>query len=40
MARDEYKEKQEEERALRWKKAQHTKEVYARGGERALMKAK
>jgi hypothetical protein len=40
MARDEYKEKREEERAQKRGKAQHAKEAYVRGGERALMKGK
>jgi hypothetical protein len=40
MAREEYKEKREEERAQKHEKAQHAKEVYAKGGERVLMKAK
>jgi hypothetical protein len=40
MAREEYKEKQEEERAWKHQKSQRAKEMYAKGGERALMKAK
>jgi hypothetical protein len=40
MTREEYKEKREEERALRHEKARRAKEVYARGGEKALMKGK
>jgi hypothetical protein len=40
MAREEYKEKREEERAQKHEKAQRAKEVYAKGGERVLMKAK
>jgi hypothetical protein len=40
MARDEYKEKREEERTRKWEKTQCAKEAYARGGERALMKGK
>jgi hypothetical protein len=40
IAREEYKEKREEERAQKHEKAQRAKEAYAKGGERALMKAK
>jgi hypothetical protein len=40
MACEEYKEKREEERAQKHKKARCAKEVYTRGGERALMKGK
>jgi hypothetical protein len=40
MAREEYKEKREEERARKREKARRVKEVYAKGGERALIKAK
>jgi stress-induced morphogen len=40
MAREEYKKKREEERAQKHEKAQRAKEVYAKGGERVLMKAK
>jgi hypothetical protein len=40
MARDGYKEKQEEERAQKWEKARRAKEVYSKGGGRALMKGK
>jgi hypothetical protein len=36
----EYKEKREEERAQKQEKALPTKESYARGGEKALMKGK
>jgi hypothetical protein len=38
MDREEYKKKQEEERAQRREKARREKEVYARGGEKALLK--
>jgi hypothetical protein len=40
VARKEYKEKREDERAERCEKARRVKEVYARGGEKALMKYK
>jgi hypothetical protein len=40
MDREEYKEKREEERAQKREKARHVKEVYSRGGEKALMKGK
>jgi hypothetical protein len=40
MDHEEYKEKQEEEMARKHEKARHAKEVYAKGGERALMKGK
>jgi hypothetical protein len=40
MDREEYKEKREEERAQKSEKARHAKEVFARGGEKALMKDK
>jgi hypothetical protein len=40
MARDEYKEKREEEMAWKREKARRVKEAYARGGEIALMKGK
>jgi hypothetical protein len=40
MAHEEYKEKREEERARKREKARCVKEAYAKGGERALMKAK
>jgi hypothetical protein len=39
MDHEEYKEKREE-RARKREKAQRAKEVYAKGGERALMKGK
>jgi hypothetical protein len=37
MAREEYKEKREEERAWKREKAQRAKEAYARGSERELI---
>jgi hypothetical protein len=40
MARDEYKEKREEERAQKREKARCVKEACAKGGERVLMKEK
>jgi hypothetical protein len=40
MAGEEYKEKWEEERVWKREKARCAKEAYAKGGERALMKAK
>jgi hypothetical protein len=40
MDREEYKEKQEEERARKHEKARRAKEVNAKGGERALIKGK
>jgi hypothetical protein len=40
MDREEYKEKREKERARKHEKARHVKEVYVKGGERALMKGK
>jgi hypothetical protein len=40
MAREEYKEKREEERAQKREKARRVMEVYVKGDERALMKAK
>jgi hypothetical protein len=40
MAHEEYNEKREEERAQKHEKARCVKEAYAKGGERALMKAK
>jgi hypothetical protein len=40
VAYEEYKEKREEERASKREKARRIKEAYAKGGERALMKAK
>jgi hypothetical protein len=40
MDREEYKEKREEEMSQKHEKARHTKEAYAKGGERALMKGK
>jgi hypothetical protein len=40
MAHEEYKEKREEERARKREKARRVNEVYAKGGERALIKAK
>jgi hypothetical protein len=40
MAREEYKERREEERARKCEKARRAKETYAKGGERELMKAK
>jgi hypothetical protein len=40
MDREEYKEKREEERAQKSEKARRAKEVFARGGEKALMKDK
>jgi hypothetical protein len=40
MDGDAYKEKQEDERARKREKARHVKEAYAKGGKRALMKAK
>jgi hypothetical protein len=40
MAREDYKEKWEEERAWKRKKARRVKEAYARGGVIALMKGK
>jgi hypothetical protein len=40
MDHEEYKEKREEERAWKCEKARRAKEVYARGGEKALMKGK
>jgi hypothetical protein len=40
MACEGYKEKREEERAWKREKARRTKEAYARGGEKALMKGK
>jgi hypothetical protein len=40
MDREEYKEKQEEERARKREKARCVKEVNAKGGERALIKGK
>jgi hypothetical protein len=40
MAHEEYKEKREEERARKHEKDRCAKEVYVRGGERALMKGK
>jgi hypothetical protein len=40
MAREEYKKKQEEERAQKWEKARRVKKVYERGGERVPMKGK
>jgi hypothetical protein len=40
MDHEEYKEKREEERARKREKARRAKEAYARGGEKALMKAK
>jgi hypothetical protein len=40
MAHEEYKDKREEERARKHKKARRAKEAYARGGEGALIKSK
>jgi sRNA-binding protein len=40
MDREEYKEKREEERAEKREKARCAKEVYERGGEKALLKGK
>jgi hypothetical protein len=40
IAREEYKEKREEERVRKREKARRAKEAYAKGGERAQMKAK
>jgi hypothetical protein len=40
MNHDEYKQKREEERARKRKKARRVKEAYERGGEKALMKGK
>jgi hypothetical protein len=40
MAREEYKEKREDERARKREKTRRVMEVYAKGGERALIKAK
>jgi hypothetical protein len=40
MTREEYKEEREEERAQKREKARCAKEAYAKGGERALIKAK
>jgi hypothetical protein len=40
MDREEYKEKPEEERARKREKARRAKEVYERGGEKALVKGK
>jgi hypothetical protein len=40
MAREEYKEKRDEERAQKREKAQRAKEAHARGSERKLMKGK
>jgi hypothetical protein len=40
MAREEYKEKREEQRIRKCEKARCVKEVYARGGDRALITCK
>jgi hypothetical protein len=40
MAREECKDKREEERPWKHEKARRAKEAYARGGERALIKGK
>jgi hypothetical protein len=40
MDREEYKEKQEQERAHKREKARRVKEAYERGGDEALRKAK
>jgi hypothetical protein len=40
MDREQDKEKQEEERAWKRKKAHRAKEAFARGGDKALMKGK
>jgi hypothetical protein len=40
MDHDEYKQKQEEERAHKFEKARCAKEAYEQGGEKALMKGK
>jgi hypothetical protein len=40
MARDEYKEKREEERTQKHEKARHAKEAFVRGGDKVLMKGK
>jgi hypothetical protein len=40
MGCDEYKEKQEQERAWKRERARWAKEVYKRGGEEALRRAK
>jgi hypothetical protein len=40
MDHEEYKEKREEERSRKHEKAQHAKEAFARGGDKALMKGK
>jgi hypothetical protein len=40
MDRDEYKEKQEQERAWKRERARWAKEAYKRGGEEALRRAK
>jgi hypothetical protein len=40
MDREEYKEKQEEDRAWNREKARHAREDFARGGKKALIKCK
>jgi hypothetical protein len=40
MDRDEYKEKQEQERAWKRERARWAKEAYKQGGEEALRRAK
>jgi hypothetical protein len=40
MAREEYKDKREEERAWKHEKTWRVREAYAKGGEKALMKGK
>jgi hypothetical protein len=40
MDREEYKEKREEESEQKHEKARRAKEVYARSGEKALIKGK